>query len=391
MNPPTQLLVVDADTHLTEPWDLWTSRAPESVKDRVPQVRKVGDEYHWVFDGAQVGPAYAVSVIDRDMQKHLGSEYMFSHRVDDVSPAASRVEERLALMDEQGIWAHLVYPNAVGFGGQQLGSIDDAALRLLAVQIYNDAMAELQERSGNRLFPMGVLPWWDLRQSLGEIERIKQLGLVGVNTNADPHNHGLPDLSDAHWTPMFEALEDAGLPLNFHIGASATQGSYYGSASWPSRDGDEKLAIGSAMLYVANARILANFIFGGILERHPGLNMVSVESGIGWIPFFLEALDYQQVETAPGTVGRLSLTPTEYFRRQCAACFWFESSPQLVSQIEYLGVDNCLFETDFPHPTCLYPRPVERALERFTGQTEEFRRKVLGGNAIRIYGLPVPG
>ena len=151
------------------------------------------------------------------------------------------------------------------------------------------------------------------------------------------------------------------------------------------------MAIGSAMLYVANARILANFIFGGILERHPRLNMVSVESGIGWIPFFLEALDYQQVETAPGTVGRLSLTPTEYFRRQCAACFWFESSPQLVPQIEYLGVENCLFETDFPHPTCLYPRPVERALERFAGQTEEFRRKVLGGNAIRIYRLPVPG
>jgi predicted TIM-barrel fold metal-dependent hydrolase len=382
-------MVVDADTHLSEPWDLWTSRAPAKYKDRVPQVRHVNGDYEWVFDGTPVGPARAISVIDPDMAKHFGSRFMFEHTVHEVAPAASQVPARLALMDQQGIWAHLVYPNAIGFGGQQLGAVGDIQLRNLAAHIFNVAMAEMQSESGNRLFPMAILPWWDMDCLLKEIDRIKDLGLAGVNTIADPQEFDLPDLSTPFWTPMFKALEETNLPLNFHIGASATQASYFGSSCWPSRDDDDKLAIGSSMLYIGNARILANFSYGGIFERHPNLHLVSVESGIGWIPFFLQALDYQLVETAPETAKLLSMKPSEYFRRQCAACFWFEAD-LVIENIKYLGENNCLFETDFPHPTCLYPDPLQRALKVFEGQSDELKRKVFGGNAARIYSLPMP-
>jgi predicted TIM-barrel fold metal-dependent hydrolase len=384
----SDLLVVDADTHLSEPWDLWTSRAPAKYKDRLPQVHEVDGVHQWIFDGTPVGPAGAVSVIDPDLKKHLGWGFMAESHVDEVAAAASQVGPRLALMDQQRIWAHLVYPNAIGFGGQQLGSVGDLQLRHLAVQMFNEAMAELQADSGNRIFPMAVLPWWDRDLVLHEVSRIKHMGLVGVNTVADPQEYGLPDLSNEFWTPMFEALAGSGLPLNFHIGASATQASYFGTASWPTRNDDEKLALGSAMLYLSNARIFANFVYGGILERHPELHLVSVESGVGWLPFFLQALDYQLLETAPDTRKALSLKPSEYFRRQCYACFWFESD-LLVEHIKYLGEDNCLFETDFPHPTCLYPDPVERVLEVFEGESDDFKRKVLGLNAARVYHLPI--
>lgn len=145
------------------------------------------------------------------------------------------------------------------------------------------------------------------------------------------------------------------------------------------------------MLYLGNARVLANFIFGGIFERHPRLRFVSVESGIGWLPFFLQALDYQLLETAPDCRKKLSLKPSEYFQRQGSACFWFEDNLDLLlPSIEYLGVENCLFETDFPHPTCLYPDPVERALQTFRGVDQAVKQKLFGGNASRIYGLPLP-
>jgi predicted TIM-barrel fold metal-dependent hydrolase len=299
------------------------------------------------------------------------------------------VAPRLELMDQQGIWAHIVYPNAIGFGGQQLGQIGELELRNLTATIYNDSSAEMQHASGNRLFPIAVLPWWDVDFAIKEVERVKRMGLVGLNMIADPQEYDLPDLSQPYWTPLFEAIEDSGLPLNFHIGASATQANYYGLASWPSFDNDTKQALGSAMLYLGNARVLANFIYGGILERHPTLQFVSVESGVGWLPFYLQALDYQLLETAPDRRTVLSLTPTEYFRRQCAACFWFESA-LLLPAIEYLGSDNCLFETDFPHPTCLYPDPIERALSVFEGVDPHLTRKLLGGNAARIYNLPMP-
>ena len=76
----------------------------------------------------------------------------------------------------------------------------------------------------------------------------------------------------------------------------------------------------------------------------------------------LEALDYHADENAaPG----LSLLPSEYFRRQMYACFWFENGPSLINAIQRLGVDNCMFETDFPHPTCLLPEPLRSAVPTF--------------------------
>jgi len=157
----------------------------------------------------------------------------------------------------------------------------------------------MQEESGGRVNGMGIVPWWDRDTAIAEIERIHGLGLHGVNTNADPQNQGMPDLSDPYFQPMWEACADLGLPVNFHIGASVSQASYSGTSPWPSLNNDMKLALGSSMLYIGNARIIANLIYSGVLDRNPELKVVSVESGIGWIPFILDALDYQAVENNP--------------------------------------------------------------------------------------------
>jgi predicted TIM-barrel fold metal-dependent hydrolase len=380
--------IVDADTHLSEPWDLWTSRAPAKFRDRVPQVREIDGKHVWTCNEQVIGPSAAVAVIDRAGQKQYDVDYVFTATVADVAAGASQVAPRLEVMDQQGVTAQLVYPNTVGFGGSQLAGVTDPELRALALRIYNEAMAEMQEESGQRLFPMAVLPWWDLDESLKELERIQRFGLVGVNTTSDPQEHGCPDLGERHWDPLWEAIQDLGLPLNFHIGASATAENFMGSAPWPSRPADQRLALGSCAIFLGNSRVIGNFIYSGILERFPTLKVVSVESGIGWIPFYLQALDYQLQETSPELRDSLSLLPSEYFRRQCYACFWFETD-LIVESIKYLGVDNCLFETDYPHPTCLYPDPVAHAMRVFSDVDDEFRRKVMGGNAIRAYNLPI--
>jgi predicted TIM-barrel fold metal-dependent hydrolase len=381
------LKVVDADTHLTEPHDLWTARAPQALVDRVPQVRDVDGVATWTFGDTVLGRASAGGVVKRDGSKSRGSEFI-GWSFEDAHLGASAVAPRLEVMDALGIWAQIVYPNVVGFGGQRLAQVRDPEIATLSVRIWNDAMAEIQSDSGQRLFPMALLPWWDLEATVTEVRRIKELGLKGVNTNADPQNEGLPDLGDDHWDPLWAVLADLGLPLNFHIGASVQQSTYFGTTPWPSHSDDEKLALGSAMMYLGNARIIGNLIYAGVLERFPSLQVVSVESGVGWIPFVLEALDYQIQETSPGTMDRLSLKPSEYFRRQMYACFWFEEH-SIVSTIESVGVDNCMFETDFPHPTCLYPDPLARVSVSLAGVDDAFRSKVMSGNAARVYSLPL--
>ena len=386
---PADLLIIDADTHLTEPRDLWTSRAPAKYADRVPRVEVIDGRNTWVFDGAIVGGAGTSAVVDRAGNKHLGLSFA-SMSYDDIQPAAFDIHERVTLMDQLGIWAQIIYPNTFGFGGQKFVEQQDEVLRLLTVQIFNDASAEMQSDTTNRLFGMVILPWWDVKASVAEIRRCHAMGMRGVNCGTGPHVIGLPDLGQPHWDPLWDVCAELSMPVNFHIGASTDTMSWFGSSPWPSHDSNTKLAIGSAMMYLSNASVMANLIYGGVLERHPTVQFVSVESGIGWIPFFLQSLDYQQMQSTPGTFGtRYSLTPSEYFRRQMHACFWFEEAG-VAEAVATLGDTNVMFETDYPHPTCLYPDSVTIASNAVRSLPEISRRRVMSDNAIRLYNVPVP-
>ena len=138
---------------------------------------------------------------------------------------------------------------------------------------------------------------------------------------------------------------------------------------------------------MGNMVCLINLIFSGLLDRFPKQKFVSVESGIGWIPFMLQAIEYQMNESMPGG-GAMKLRPTEYFRRQIYASFWFENDA--ARAVQEIGADNVLFETDFPHPTCLYPNVREHAEASLEGLCEADQRKVLYENAARVYQVPLP-
>jgi uncharacterized protein len=382
--------IIDVDTHLTEPYDLWTSRVPARYRDRILHVENVNDVPTWIVDGTALGKAGGGCIIRRDGSKWLRLDFTTS-RLEDISEAAYAVKPRLKMMDEMGIWAQVVYPNVVGFGSQAIGQVADKEVRLLCATIWNDAMAELQEESGQRLYPMGILPWWDIEASVKEAARIKALGLRGVMMNSDPHNQGLPDLADVFWEPLWEVLEAERLPLNFHIGASDTQMTWTHNSAWPGQSDGAKIAIGSIFQYFGNARILSNLIYSGVLERHANLRVVSVESGLAWVPFFLRAIDYHLKDSDPEALKQFSIAPSEYFRRQIYTCFWFEClSSGLIDFIKMIGEDRCLFETDFPHPTCLYPNPVESVAASLEGADELLRRKVLSENAADLYGIELP-
>jgi len=383
------LKIIDADTHLTEPHDLWIKRAPAKWRDRVPQVRMYDGQMSWIIDGNKsIGTgAHPSSAILKDGSKIRELDKFLKLKFADVHPGSSSVRERLAVMDETGIYAQIVYPNILGFGGQAAAKVDPA-LRQICVEIYNDAMAELQVESGQRMFPMALLPWWDVKAAVRETERACAMGLRGININSDPHCHQdadgapIPDLASRHWDPLWEVCVDKDLPINFHIGASEQSMDWMGQQGWPSLSRDLRSGIMGAMIFFNNGKVVSNLIYSGALDRFPGLRFVSVESGVGWVPFLLEALDYQLVEIAEGR--KFDKKPSEYFRSNFYACFWFEQR-DIAHTLRQVGIDNVLFETDFPHPTGLYP--IENLEGRLGSLTAEERAKVLGGNAARLYRI----
>ncbi len=378
--------IIDTDTHFSEPWDLWTSRAPAKYKDLMPRIGKVAatGETKWIIgDGQMLASNCGHSAILRDGSKTGGFSF-YGRDVHQAPDAANQVKARLELMDAQGIYAQIVYPNVLGFGGQSGQGVDEE-LRCVSMQIFNDAMAEMQAESGNRIFPMTMLPWWDVDKSVAELERGAKLGLRGVNISSDPHDYpGLPPLCDQHWKRLFEACVANAMPVNFHIGGSNSANAWFATGSWPGFSPDVNLTMGGTMLLSGNMRVMGNILMSRMLDNYPGLKIVSVESGVGWIPYLLEALEYMSAENGVSQ----ERTMKQIFHEHIYGCTFFERD-SLIATVRQLGADNIMFETDFPHPACLYPDPLEFLADTIAQLTPEERFKIFSGNAAKLYNIDI--
>ena len=270
--PLDQVKVIDADTHMTEQHDLWTKRAPAAWKDRVPHVTQVDGAATWVVDGAVLGRAGAGGVVDKNGVKGRTFEGLYEWEIEQAHAAAYDPVARVELMDDIGVWAQIVYPGVVGLGGQNLASlVEDVALRTVCLEIFNDANAELQAESGNRLLPMALLPG---------------VGRRPVRARGAPGEESRPARRQPHRRPARRRRPRPreprrgirsgrraarwSLPVHFHIGASLTTMNYFGTYPWDSHDDDTKLAIGGALLFIGNARVVVNIICTGHARPVPG-------------------------------------------------------------------------------------------------------------------------
>ena len=104
--------VIDVDTHLTEPPDVWTARMPTALHDRVPHIERRDGQDVWVADGERLGAPgyYSMAGWDGVMPASIPPTY------DDIAPAMYDAKARVALLDEEGIQAQVLYPNVGGFG-----------------------------------------------------------------------------------------------------------------------------------------------------------------------------------------------------------------------------------------------------------------------------------
>jgi predicted TIM-barrel fold metal-dependent hydrolase len=183
-------------------------------------------------------------------------------------------------------------------------------------------------------------------------------------------------------------INDYQIPVNFHIGAGLKT-FVLDDFAWGSFGPQRKLASIATLMYMSNAYMVNCFMLSGLFDRYPKLKIVSVESGCGWIPFVMEASEYQWDEMAPDEAKELKRRPTEYFKDHIYATFWFEDFG-VKHFIESIGPNNLLFETDFPHPTCLYPESQAHLAQVLARLDPAVRRRVVQDNAAELYKIPLP-
>lgn len=402
--------IIDCDSHLTEPSDLWTSRVPASLADRVPVQRTVDGKTAWYLNGegwASVGG----NTIGTGHKKHLGTHMV--QPFEDIDRAAWSVDERLALLDESGIWAQILYPNGIGFSSNHVFAIEDETQRLMVLQTYNDFLVDTQEASGGRLLPQAMLPYWDMDLTVREMTRMLDRGITGFTISDKPEMIGLPELPEPFFAPMWDLFNESGAVANFHIGSGSRREDVEAArasstaprvglppqgpgrpiptvppTTWRTFGPQRGFAAMATQMYMSNVRIIVNLCMSDLFDRYPKLQVVSAESGIGWIPFILEAMEFQldEMVSLPEEVGHQQRRPTDYFRNHLYVMFWFEqNAPQKL--IEDVGVGNVLIETDIPHPTCLYPEPRRHFSKVLGDLSPETRRRVLQDNAAELYGI----
>jgi predicted TIM-barrel fold metal-dependent hydrolase len=381
--------IIDSDTHITEPPDVWTSRVAAKFKDKVPCVRLnvdgkteswfLGDKYL-----ADVGHS-ANAGWEAPFPSHPPT-YQAAHH------ASWDANERLKYMDEINCWAQVLYPNIGGFGSQEFLKLGDPELMLACVSAYNDFQLDWISPDPQRFVPIMAMPFWDVPAMVKEMNRCAKRGYKGILFTAAPQDFGLPVMGDRHWDPFYAAAQDAGLPISFHIGSGKFLEESCDSYT-PKRiatDGWEATyGRATVNLFFGNAVQLNDLLFSGVLPRFPKLRFVSVESGIGWIPFLLDAADYHfEVIQLSKARPEFTMKPSEYFRRQVYGCYWFEST--IAEEVKKkVGVRNIMFETDFPHVTCLYGNVAERIEAGLGNEPEAIRRRILFDNAAELYGLPL--
>ena len=376
------LKVIDTDTHWTEPPDFWSNNAPAKYKDRIPTVRKVNGEDHWIIEGDTDWGSIGATVVGRDGKKIAG--VMSYTSFEEASPAASVIKDRLELMDQEGIAYQILYPNSVGFQANRFMQLGDVTFRLEMLKLYNTNIAEVQADSGGRLLPQILVPSWDMDATVQELQRCKDLDFCGVTIGDKPELLGLPDYAQPYWHPFWDFMNESGLVANFHIGGSSALDAF--AVPWKSFGFQRNTAIAATIFYMSNAGTLANLVFSGLFDRYDKLKLASVESGVGWIPFVLDALEYQKREMIPTEMKHVKLGPTEYFHKHIYACTWFEEQ-SLKAAVDVLGADNIMYMSDFPHPTCVYPDALSHVEN--AGLSEEVNRKILQDNAARVYGIKI--
>lgn len=400
--PPTPFLasvpIIDVDSHVVEPSDLWTSRLPRKFQDLAPKVvwDEVGGEHRWLVGDAMLTGVgeYAIAGWREPFPSH-------PETLQEANPAAYEPTARLASLDSTGVHAQVLYPNLIGFDSHAFITQLGPEAATACVQAYNDFITEFAATDPDRLLPITMIPYWDVEASIAEVSRCRDNGHRGVLFSALLGRIGSKNIGDPQWEPLLATIQDLGLPINFHVGfnvidTDVRQQTADRITKNALRDRTDRLSFVKYTATAANSVIeaAAEVIMRGVPIRFPKLTFVAVESGFGYWPYILDHLDwFFHTSGARDEFPQWDL-PSEYWMRHFMASFWFERrSLELVPSFQ----DNLMFETDFPHETALAEGPwghsttaravVERNL---AGLDPAVTKKVVWDNAARLYGVSVP-
>ena len=355
-------VLISADSHVTEPLDLWTAHLPPHLRAHGPRIE--------ARDGV------ACLMVEDTVARRFFSVARTSEQAKTFAQGASDPEGRLRDLDADGVWGDVMYPNLAFFCCFHIRSPE---LEIATARLYNDWVADLFIGASDRFVPAAVIPVLEVAASVAELERVARRGfraaMLPAHMDKRPYN-------DPAYDPLWAAAQDLGIPLTFHAGTGRSQTPAHGPG-------------GAVINYVvtvgAPMETVAYLCASGVLARFPGLRVVMVECGSGWLAWVLHAMDDAYREHHMFVRPKLELLPSEYFRRQGAVTF--QHDPVGLANIAFTGERCLLWGSDYPHPEGTWPRSQEVLARQFAGVEADTMERIVCRNAAELYRfrLPVSG
>lgn len=365
-------MVVDCDSHVMEPPDLWREYLEPEFRDRAIRIEVEGGVEklvigeHVVLQGvlAALGGAH----VERERLFTGGLTYM-----DGCPPASYEPSARVALLDDWNVDVGIMFPTI----GILPFPTDDHDLASAYCRAYNRWQADFRDGAPGRVAPIAVVNWRDVEGAVQELEWCLARGFRGLFVPPETIDGKRPGQED--FDPLWARLEEADVPGCLHVIVR-----FDGTAfqAWgQTRPGPVfGFGLGGTGQLIPG---MASLVVDGVMERFPRIKVVSVEAGCGYAAYLMDRLDekcqfFRHAQS-------FSMLPSEYIRRNC----YFVAEPEertIGAMLDLVGEDRIMWGSDFPHvdSTLEAPALIRRSLE---GLSEERQAAVLGENARKVFGL----
>ncbi len=390
--------VISVDDHVVEPPHVWQRWLPAKLRDRGPRIVRDSCETTfapgsnraiytrgadgpvvdwWIYEDLQMPTPQVMACVGFPPESLTLEPIPFA----DMRPGCYDPKARLADMDLNKTERSLCFPSFPRFAGQTFTEAKDKALALACVQAYNDWMIEEWcGDSGGRLIPLGIVPMWDAELAAAEIRRNARRGCRAVTFSELPAYLGLPSIHDAsrYWDPFLQACDETGTVICMHIGS----GSKMQTTSEDAPQG-VIIALTSLNAYMS----MTDWLLSGALARFPRLKIAFSESQVGWMPFLLERVDmlYEKSAAWADLDPMIKQPPSSYVKGRVFGCFFDDMVG--VELRHRIGIEQLVFETDYPHQDSTWPHTDRTVAEIAAVVPPDELEMLVRTNAIKMLDL----
>ena len=378
----TKPVVVDMDSHVLEPPDLWDEYIEPRYRDRSIQVRKNANGIEeLIVDNKSLlqGRLAVLGGVD-----HQAGELFMKPEIPYLEgcPLASYdTDARIALLDEWGVDAGVVFPTI----GILWDKPDDPDLAMAYARAYNNWQWDFASPALNRIIPIAQIPLYDVDLALEELRRCLKLGFKGMFLAPEPVGGKRPSHPD--FDPLWQEMVAADLPVCIHLIVRFNRAVNLSMTQWWDSEKEPmntvfSFALGGTMqLMPATAALICD----GLFDRFPKLKVAIVESGAGYASYLMDRLDEKYDRF--GSFAPIKRKPSEYMREN----FWFVMDPSersIDTQCDLLGEEHFLWGSDYPHIDS-HANAVEEVHAALAPMSEHRRNLVLGKNAVKLFNLDI--